>query len=239
MSLDYYNAQEKCWVSPRLVLVYYDELLKTYGDKVLTSREFKKVIEAKVVAIALLGINKFTRLHFMMQVPKAINDSPDIVTMNLVESDDKPVHMNLQDVEVVEYSERESLDLGTFLINTKLSPKLAKKAYDDKTIILCNITKNNVHINHKKVHDEIREIKPKPAVYLIGPIPKPNKTFVLTRIWPELDKSIEIDVVNDGNNYSKPDSCKFSLGTNKKVVFGKSPLPLPSKREVFELSENI
>lgn len=239
MSLDYYNAQEKCWVSPTLVLIYYDKLLKKHGENIFTSRNFKKVIEAKVVAIALLGISKYTKTHFMMQVPNAVNESPDIVTMHLVESDNKPVHMNIQDVEVVEYSERETVDLGTFLINTKLSPVKAKKSYDDKTIVLCNITKNNLYVNHQKLYEELQTINPKPAVYLLGPIHRTKKTYILTRIWPALDKSIEIDVVNEGNSYPKPDSCKFSLGANKKVVFGKSSLPLPTEMEVFELSGEV
>lgn len=239
MGLDYYDVKEKCWLSPRLVLVYYDEILKKHGDKLFTSRDFKKVLEAKAVAIALLGIHKYTKGHFMMQVPKDVNSSPDIVTMNLKESEDKPVHMQLQDVEVVEYSKHSEEDIGSFLINTKLSPTIAKKAYDDKTIILCNITKNKVPVDHGNLFNEISTISPKPAVYLLGPILDKNKHYRLARVWPGLDGPIEIDIVGEGNKYPKPDSCKFSLGSSKKIIFDKSSIPLPTTSEVFELREGL
>lgn len=239
MSLDYYNAQKKHWVSPRLVLVYYDQFLKLFGDKIFKSVDFKKVLEAKVAAIVLLGIHKLTANHFMMQVPVAVNESPDIITMNLREYPDKPVQMGTQDVEVVEYSEKSQEDIATFLERTKLSPSLSKKAYDDKTIIICHITKNNVLVSHPNLHNKIKQIKPvsKATVYLLGPIPHKDKYYRLVRVWPELDSLVEIDIVNDGNNYPKPHSCKFSLGMNKKIIFGKSGLPLPTPYEVFELSE--
>lgn len=237
MSLDYYNAQEKPWVSPRLVLIYYDRILKIFGDNIFTSSDFRKVIEAKVVALTLLGVHKGNGGHFLMQVPVAVNESPDIVTMKLKEYLDKPVQMEMQDVEVVEYGEKSQEDISTFLIKEKLDPKQSKKAYDDKTIIICHITKNKVVVSHPDLHQKIKTVNPKAKVYLLGQVPHPTKRYRLIRVWPQLDSLIYIDVVNDGNNYPKPDSLKLSLGTNKKIVIGKSDMPLPTPYEVFELDE--
>lgn len=75
MSLDYYNAREKRWVSPRLIFLYYDELLKKYGSKKFNSAIFDKAREARVGAISLLGIHKKSEKKYLLQVPKAINSS--------------------------------------------------------------------------------------------------------------------------------------------------------------------
>lgn len=237
MSLDYYNAQEKHWVSPRLILVYYDKLLKILGDNMFKSDDFKKVFEAKAAAIALLGVHKGSGNHFMMQVPKDINESPDIVTMNLKEYSDKPVQMEIQDVEIIEYGENSQEDIATFLIKEKLDPMQSKKAYDDKTIIICHITKSKVLVSHPGLHEKIKKVNPKATVYLLGQVSHPSRRYRLVRVWPHLDSLIYIDVVNDGNSYPKPDSLKLSLGTNKKIVTGKSNIPLPTPYEVFELNE--
>jgi len=236
MSLDYYNAKEKHWVSPRLILVYYEDLLKIYGDNFYKD-EFKKVLEAKTVAIALLGVHKGSGIQFFMQIPKSINSSPDIITMNLKEYPDKPVQMETQDIEVVEYGENSDEDLATFLIKEKLSPVQSKKAYDEKTIIMCRITKNIVGVDNQALHNEIKKINPKPIVYLTGPIFGRKGFYRLVRVWPILDSYVEIDVRKEAINYPYPDSCLFGLGMGKKINFGKTKLPLPTPYEVFELNE--
>lgn len=236
MALDYYDAKGKTWVSPRLVLHYYNRLLKERGNALFNDRKFYKVLEAKPVAIALLGIHKSTGITYMMQVPAAVNDSPDIVTMTLKEYLDKPVQMEIQDVEVVEYGEDAKEDLATFLINTKLSPTISGQAYDSKTIVMCHITRKYLLINPKTLHYEIKKQNPKAAVCLISQMPLSGHIYSFTRIWPELDSGIDFDVIEECNNYPIPDACKFSLGMNKKIVIGKSTLPLPTSEEVFEFS---
>jgi len=237
MSLDYYNAQEKPWVSPRLVLIYYDHILKIFGNNIFKFSDFRKVIEAKVVAITLLGVLKGNGGHHLMQVPTDVNESPDIVTMMLKEYSDKAVQMEMQDVEVIEYGDHTREDIATFLLKEKLDPKLSKKAYDDQTIIICHIIKKGVVVSHPDLHEKIKIVNPKAKVYLLGQVPYPTKRYRLVRVWPQLDSLIYIDVVDDGNNYPKPDSLKLSLGTNKKIVIGKSNIPLPTPYEVFELNE--
>ena len=116
---------------------------------------------------------------------------------------------------------------------------MTRRAYDEKTIIICHITKNNVLVSNFDLQNQLKRINPRPVVYLLGPIPQKNKHYRLVRIWPELDKPIEIDILAEGNNYPKPDSLKLTLGTNKKVVFSKSSLPLPTPYEVFELNEKV
>ena len=233
MSLDYYNAQQKEWVSPKLVLIYHDKLLSKYGNLVYTNGLFKKVIEAKAVAISLIGINKVTKEHFMMQVPKDINSSPDIVTMNLREYADKPVQMEIQDIEVVEYREISSETILDFLVKTKLS----SGKYDEKSIILCYITKKNTLIDHQKLHEGILAINPKAMVCLLGEIPSSNKCFRYVRVYPKPDSYVEFNI-KDAEKYPSPDACSFTLGSNKKVVYGKGNKPLPNETSVFELDIN-
>lgn len=237
MSLDYYDVRGKHWVSPRLILVYYDQLLKIFGEDLFNHREFKKVIEAKIVAIVLLGIHKATKTHFMMQVPVEVNRSPDIVTMNLREYSDKPVQMEIQDVEVVDYGENSNEDIATFLINKKLSVTKAKKAYDNKTIIICNVSKAQIAISAIDLHQKIKALNPEPHVCIIGAIPNLKSYYRLVRIWPEIDSKVEFNIIEEGNNYPVPDACKFSLGTNKQIMYSKNGEPLPTPYEVFELAE--
>jgi len=235
MSLYDYDARKKHWISPRLALVYYEDLSRIFGENLIKG-DFKKVFEGKAVALTLLGLHRSTGIHYMMQVPVEVNNSPDIVTMNLIEYVDRPVMMNLQDVEVVEYGENSEEDIATFLENRKLSPA-AGKAYDEKTIILCHITKSEVRIDHTALHEAIKKLNPKPWVYLMGSIPGKNNFYRLVRVWPALDSPIEFDAVEEGIKYPHPDSRKFGLGTAKKIVYKKTNLPHPSPFEVFELDE--
>lgn len=130
------NIQRYPWHSPRYVLKAYDVLLKEFGDSVPNAREFKTAREARITAIALLGIHKLQKRHYVMQVYRE-GSSPDIVTLTLTERQPQPVLANLQDVEVVTWEKHSKIEsLFDFLVSTKLSPK---KSYDDKTVILCEI----------------------------------------------------------------------------------------------------
>lgn len=232
MSLDYYNAQEKHWVSPRLVLLYYDDLLKKYGlSAIINERRFDKAIEARTVAINLLGMQKRDPKNYIMQVPKEINESPDIVTAFRKEYKDRPVQLELQDVEVVEYTTDETRDLSTFLIEEKLSPLLSRKAYDEKTTILCHIKKPG-RFNPNTIHGDIKKVSPKSLVLLLGKISEGN--YETTQVWPVVG-NIQYNVIEEVKKYPKPDSLKLTLGTNKKIINTQTGLPLPSLEEVFEI----
>lgn len=232
-NLSYYNAQEKYWVSPRLVLVYYDDLLKQYREDLLKPK-FKKVREARSVALQLLGHYADNGKHYYMQVPKDTNESPDIVSMYLDEptGNEKGIQLRLQDVEVVDFEEHASENLSTFLIQKKLNPYFSKQAYDDKTTILCHIKKPQTYVNHKDLHNSIKTINPRPQVLIMGEIASEN--YRLTLIWPYIG-SVTYNPKIEATNYPKPDSLKLSLGINNKVVFGDAKLPLPTINEVFEL----
>lgn len=238
MSLDYYNSQEKEWVSPRLVLYYYNLLLKKHKSK-FHNRIFDKAREARVSAISLLGFHKKTGVHYFLQVPKKINESPDIVTMNRKEYSDKPVQQEIQDVEITEYGENSREDLPTFLIRKKISPKESGHAYDEKTSIICYLTKKITKVNQAHLYEKIKENNPRAHIYLLGGVPNKNNWYRLTQIWPSLGGSVEFDVLEEAIKYPKPDSLSLSIGTNKIIIDKPSGKSLPSPYNVFEINEQL
>lgn len=238
MGLADYNAREKHWVSPRLVFVYLNDLAKSHGESFV--RTNKKLFEARTVAIVLLGIHKLTGLHFFLQVPKDIDHQADVVTMHLTEHDDKPVQAQIQDVQVVEYGENSIESLGDFVLSKKMNPRTSGKAYDDKTIIICHITKKNLVVDHYRLHKQIEVFAPRPELYLLGGIPgRKVGEHRLRRIWPQLDQAVEFNIFDEAINYPKPDSLKLSLGASKKITLNGNGGPLPDKYEVFELEKKI
>lgn len=232
--LSYYNAQEKHWVSPRLVLLFYDDLVKKYRDQILESK-YKKAHEAKSVALSVLAHHKNNKNKYLMQVPKEVNESPDIVTMFLdkPKENERGIQLRLHDIEVIEYKTEETQELSDFLIEKKLDPTKSKKAYDDKTTILCHVRKATV-IYFEKIHTDIKKLSPKAHVEILTKIG--SGEYNLTQVWPSKG-SQNFNVLEEAKNYPKPDSLLLGLGVDNDIIVKHTDLPLPSIEEVFELDK--
>ena len=228
-----YDIQSFPWHSPRYVLDAFDWLLKKYNGLVVKEREFKSAREARAVAILLLGISKQQNQHYVMQVSR--EESPDIISLTLIERENKPVYALIQEVEVVTLNmHSKDIDVVNFLKRTKLSPK---KSYDDKTVILCEIRKKMQLESYEIINKKLNKIQAKTDIFLLGKISPNKQIYQMCQVWRKLNMIYDIDVYRLGMNYPEPHNLMLTPGVSKKILIKKSDFPKPSYYEVFALNE--
>lgn len=235
MDFDIFDITKYTWHSPRYILICFDRILAAFGEVVYSHGEFKKVREIKAVAILLLGLYKLQNIPYLLQISR--DTSPDVITLRLREAKDISVEAQRQTVEVVTYGHFSDKGILEFLINTKLSPEKAKKSYDDKTVILCEITKQIRLPPYKLMFEELKKINPRPVVFTLGKISQDKHIYQICQIWPEIDFLTDIDMIELANSYPKPHNTRFIKSASKKVTIAPSVLPKPNEFEVFGLDK--
>lgn len=222
------------WHSPSYVLWSLDQLILKYGEIVGTKREFQKAREARAVALLLLGINKTQGLHYMMQISD--DNSPDIRSIRLVERPNQPTVGEIQDVEVVTFGNYSDGEVADFIINKKLN---SKKAYDDKTIILCEVIKRTNLQPYVTMYEKMKSINPLPTIFVLGKISPEQDRYVyqICQIWPSIDYLEDIDVLQQVKTYPAPHNLMLNHGPAQIITYTKSGKAKPTPYEVFGLNE--
>lgn len=231
--MDEIDIKKYPWFSPTYVLHAHADIVRLFGQEIIdTKTEFQRVEEMRKTAVMVLALHKRTGVRLLMQASR--ETFPDVLTLELIESLDKPVHGSYQTVEVVDFGKNGEQDVAQFLLDIKLKSK--KKAYDEKTMILCYINKS-FHANFAEIHKKLKNetFKPK-IVYLLGRI-EDSQDYMLTQIYPEV-AHVRIDALAQSKIYPKPYHSTFTLSSKKKIEFTKvAGVARPTAFEVFGLNE--
>jgi len=197
--MDEIDIKKYPWFSPTYVLHAHVDIVRLFGQEIVDMKtDFQRVEELRKSAVMVLALHKRTGIRLLMQASR--DTSPDVLTLELIESLDKPVHGSYHTVEVVDFGKNGEQDVARFLLDMKLKSK--KKAYDEKTMILCYINKS-FHANFAEIHKKLKNevFKPK-IVYLLGRI-KNSKEYLLTQIYPEV-AHITVDALAHSKIYPNP-----------------------------------
>jgi hypothetical protein len=221
------------WCPPNLVLQRWNELIQTYGFAAVDSkRDFKKAREMRAVAIAMLGFHLADGNDYLMQAALEKEQSPDVFTLYQTEH---PVWTNYQTVEVVTYESHTNIDVGQFILNTKLLNK--NKSYDEDTIILCEIHKGDTFINWAVLYKQLAAATFKPKlIYIVGELRDSNE-WMVSQVWPEV-AHVKFNLVQQANSYPIKRPYIFFPGRGETFdVKHLSNVPPPNKYQIFGLNE--
>ncbi len=227
---------KKHWFPPQYVLHAWNTILDIFGVDIINSdTDLKKVQEMKATSIMMLGIYKNLGFEkYFMQGATEKEQFPDTFTIYQTEH---PVETKWQTIEVVGYGDQDNrhIDVGQFILETKLVSK--KKAYDEDTIILCNILKDNTQIDYVDIFSKLSSAKFKPTrVYVVGNLH--DDIWRLSQVWPTITH-VNIDVVAEANNYPEKRPFLFRLGKSETFdVQHHQLIPVPNAFEIFGLDES-
>jgi hypothetical protein len=176
-----------------------------------TSDERKQIKEAMSGAVMLVGINKATKENFRLQlVDPRKEQTPDIRTMRLIETNGEPNQMEVQEVEIVTLEENSSDDVDDFLKRTKLS---SMKAYPQKMIILCHINKKmKKNKSWRQVYESLNDNPIPNDVYVLARVDTEKQKYQLAKIHPTLE-IVEFDVMDELFSRPKQKVLKLRRGT--------------------------
>lgn len=180
---------------PPINVVHHFKRLEREGKLVRGVAPYKKAHEAYAAAISLLGYMKGSQKEAWLQMVDDKEQSPDVRTGYY----EKKAHDNdfsYQDIEVVSFEEHSTGSVLDFLLATKLS---GKKAYDDKTTILCHVQKPTYLPPWRSITRSLKELqlKTKPNVIILGRIHPVQEKYVVARVYPEADFAIEFDLAEE------------------------------------------
>jgi hypothetical protein len=186
--------KDKYWFSPTNVIGNFTKLKNT-GVLKPDLPHYKKVCEAYVAAISLIGIIKSSGQDYWMQLVDDAEGSPDIRTgcYHKITHDND---FSVQDLEIVTYSEYSTESLLDFLLKTKFSQR---KSYDDLTQILCCIEKPVVLPPLDALNKELkaRILKSQSPIIIIGKTDPNSAMYKIAQIYPSVDLVIDFDLIEE------------------------------------------
>lgn len=174
------SMEDPIWFSPANVIYHGNLLRDALSETEKKSKKFRKVVEAVTVAQMLVGMMIKEGREYWMQLVDDENGSPDIRTIRYADDhDDKFDFLEQVDVEVVEYESHTTLSIPDFIVQKKLSKN---KGYDEKTIILCHIGKDEAYLpDGDAIKKAMSNVKSKCAILLlVGANPQATEVKLIT-----------------------------------------------------------
>jgi hypothetical protein len=127
---------DRKWFNP-VNVIYEFKRLESLGILKPSVIGYKKIQEAYISAISLIGMVEALKIDFWLQIVDDSEGSPDIKTI-CFSPKGASNEFTIQDVEIVIFGNHSSDNIVQFLLDTKLSKR---KGYDDLTNILCFVDK--------------------------------------------------------------------------------------------------
>lgn len=211
-----YNFQKYPWFSPHLVITATNRLAKLYGSNIEDKREFQLAREMFVSAAALLGAYELHNDNKYFMQPNLQSNSPDVVAVKQTEIPNSPVLLEITQLEIVDMNDYSSTeDVAEFLKKTKLS---YKKSYDSKTMIVCVVNKK-IQVNRFKIAKELKKIKPKSTIYILGKLQGDNDKWTIFSPYPDPTKFAVYSLSETMKKYNLPSPMKLHKGIAKKISY--------------------
>lgn len=210
-----YNFQQDPWFSPKLIIVLFNKLWKTYGDNITKMSQFKRAVEMYYAAVTLLGAYELDETNKFWLQSNNQTTSPDVFATQLSEVPGKKVTILVSQMELTEFEDNfPTNDLIDFLKNTKLSPR---KAYDNNTLIVVTINRI-VSLDIEAIYQDLQKLRPNSTIYFIGKtIDNDDENFVIFSLYPRKTKLVRFNISKTANKYAIPNHLRLYLGTDEKI----------------------
>lgn len=206
-----YDPQRNPWYPPDKIIDYFELVRRQYGDAVQNDPLFKKAREMFSAAVALFGAYELDpENQYYMQI-NTQSASPDVMAAKRNKRPDGSMEWAMIQMEIVDMEEHAKTDdLVDFLLETKLSPH---KAYSDKMMIICFINRK-IPIQHKLIYERLKQIAPKPTIYVCGrPLDASMGTFLIFSAYPLLTKPLTYNINETAKKYSLKPRIRAYLGS--------------------------
>jgi hypothetical protein len=214
------------WFSPINVLYHYARLEQVTPVLKRKSRNFKKATEAYHVAIMLMGIMKWQKREYWMQIVRDEEGSPDIITGTLLVRPGLPKEMKAQEVEVKEYEEHSENDLSSFLKRILLRPSFA---YPPTTSILVRISRT-VRFSPKKINLELKRFKHNNPVIILGKIDPKKQVYRISQILPAFEFDVAFNVMEEAQKMKSQGKYHGVMRWNRGTDDQFNPIYLPDEK---------
>jgi hypothetical protein len=215
------DMEDPVWFSPLNVIHHADELDRVLPLKQKSTKEFRKVVEARAVAVMLTGLITKTGRQYWMQVVDDKERSPDIKTICYAEKhSEKFDNAEYQDVEVVEYEKHSAMPLPEFLAQTKFAKE---KGYDKDTHILCHLGKDMAFNlpKEEELKNQMKIINSSCPIVFLAPSNQDGTRYKLTQLNPEVRDLIEFNLEEELHNLGGTTGyigvMHFKLGSRKPI----------------------
>lgn len=229
-----YNFQKYPWFSPHLVITAFKRLGEFYGSNIDKKREFRQAREMFVGATALFGAYELHPENKYFLQANRQSESPDVVAVKQIEIPNNPITLEITQLEIVELNDYSPInDVVEFLKKTKLSPK---KSYSNKTMIVCIVNKK-IQIDRVKITQEIKELKPKSTIYIMGRIEGEGYRWMIFSPYPDSTKHVIYEVSETMKKYQLPSPVRFYKGSAKKISYEKTYPEATTIYDIFNLNE--
>lgn len=228
-----YDFNKYPWFSPHLVIRAFRQLLKVRGQAVEKGQEFKLAREMFEAAIALLGSYELHSENKYFMQGNLQSASPDILAAKLTKQENKPVYLEVTQMELVKMEEHAGTnDLLEFLKNTKFSKK---KSYDEKTLIVCVVNKK-IQVDRVKIAGGLKEMNPSSTVYVLGHRKK-DKKWVIFSPYPMPTKPVFYKPSETMKKYSLPEVVTLHKGLKDKIEYTEKERKKTTIYDIFNLKK--
>lgn len=236
--------KDKIWINPSAIIKVFSlgVIAKAKNiDEITTilksDKRLRKTAEGWIAAMVMKALQKKTNLSYFLMENK--EDPPDFFGIGLF------MEMGIQkafrkDIEVFRYGNESRLDLIQ-----EISKKV-KKAYSDKTILVCQITKEGFKTKLGEIHENVKLLKPHNEVWIISG--GGNGEQIVSQVFPQMELySINIsDVLSEEYGRNNPafifEEPLTKIPREDKVVFdrlGRSTILLPDLTLIYSDEKRI
>lgn len=214
-----HNIQAESWYSPKQIVEEFQYLLYLYTEEELKDRIFQRAREMFIGAVNLLGAYELGHENLYFLQSNNQTSSPDVMAVKQVVQNGA-IHALLTQMEVVGMDDNAPTDdIVEFLKMTKLAPT---KAYNEHDMIVLTINRK-VPYNAQAVHESLKELNPKPTIYLLGrKIGAVDGDFMISTPWPILYPPIDYNIIATASKYTLPPRVQFNLGIETEIKYTKS-----------------
>ena len=177
-------------------------------------------MEARAVAVMLVGLSKQENKEYWMQIVDDKHGSPDIYTARYADNQpEKFDKLDREDVEVVEYTKHSTETLPQFLLKTKFSET---KSYDVLTHILCYLGEGaKIHLpSVEQLQKEMEIIQSNTPVIFLAPVNSNPESYKIILVNPKVIVLPEFNLIKELHSLGKKDYkgvMKFNFGSRKPI----------------------
>lgn len=201
------------WFTPRYALNYLSRLFVQHGEKVIKHNSYKKVREAWILGLALLGISKQAGQLWWLQVPA--DDPPDMRAMTIVPDPEKNQNeMHSREVEIVMITKFTSAP-----IEDEILRKLKNKSYVKETCLLIYLNRNTYIEDMRKLAEKLKGKINVADVWVVGATAPDSPKHILFSLYPDV-QVVEFDIFEEMAKIPKGDTIdmEFAKGTKMTLI---------------------
>lgn len=180
----YRNNSDAIWFNPANVIYHFARLKSLTPVEKRNKRFFKKAEEGYFTALALLGVMKYKKNKYWLQIVNDKEGSPDTRTGTFEKRRGERPEFAIQNIEIALYEKHSEEDLIGFLKRTKLPPN---KIYPENYTILVIVNKKVVIPPLYELYRELKKLHSCISVVILMGINQETNKFSVCQIYPIVD----------------------------------------------------